>query len=178
MNIIVTDISCLSIFLFPIVPTNIKIDSPDGNETISTLEAHIRLVGNRKLRSISWESFFPVNKSYNFVPSTVLKNGWLYVTFLELMKKLRLPVRLIFTAKNKIPILNIMATIDNFSYSLDGAGDIVYSISLTEFTDNILSFVDREKEAYKYIGNVVKNGYDKAKLETKGLLAKITKKAL
>ena len=94
------------------------------------------------------------------------------------MKKLRLPVRLIFTAKNKIPILNIMATIDNFSYSLDGAGDIVYSISLTEFTDNILSFVDREKEAYKYIGNVVKNGYDKAKLETKGLLAKITKKAL
>ena len=70
MNIIVTDISCLSIFLFPIVPTNIKIDSPDGNETISTLETHIRLVGNRKLRSISWESFFPVNKSYNFVPST------------------------------------------------------------------------------------------------------------
>ena len=170
MNIIVTDISGLSVFVFPIVPVETPINSNGSNETHNGLDGRFRIIDNQELKNVSWSSFFPVNKNYSFVKKGSLANGYLYVTFIELMKRYKLPVRLIMTTNNKIPFLNLLMTIDSFSTKIDKVGDIYYSISLTEFPETFSEFISREKAILKYIKNLDIKSKAKEKLQSYGLL--------
>ncbi len=59
------------------------------------------------------------------------------------MKKYKLPVRIIVTTNAKALVLNMLASIDNFSYNVDKTGDINYSIFLTEFPYTLMEFLSR-----------------------------------
>ncbi len=158
MNIILTDIANLSVFIVPVVPVGTSIISKGSNETLEALDHQFQVMNNEAPKEINWSSFFPVNKNYSFVPFGALSNGWLYVAFLELMKKYRLPIRVIFTTQAKIPILNTLATIDEFKYAVDKTGDINYEIKLKEYYEKFYEFLPRDKEVFKYIRRInIKN---------------------
>ncbi len=170
MNIILTDISGASIFIVPIVPADTPISSNGQNDTMNSTDGRFRIIDNQDLKVISWRSFFPVNKSYNFVKRGSLTNGYLYVAFIELMKKYKLPVRVIVTTDRKVPFLNILASIDSFSFKIDRTGDIDYSISLTEFPETFTEFITREKEVLKYVKNLNVKSTIQTQLKKYGLL--------
>lgn len=171
MNIIMTDLANITAYLIPIVPTGTEIKIESVNETKDTLNGRLRVMNNPSLRSISWNSIFPVNKNYNFMPYSAFSNGWVYVSFLELMRRFELPIRIIGTTKNKVLIFNFLATIDDFTFKLDKVGDINYSISLTEFPEGFFDFVKRDKQVYKYIKDHIKNSNKLDKLKKVGLMS-------
>lgn len=136
MNIIISDLLDARRFVIPIVPLNLAVNSNGDNNEEDTLDGKISVMKNCKLRTVNWSSFFPVNKDYTFVKRDSLKDGWLYVAFLESMKTLRIPIRIILTTdRDNRTVLNMTATIDVFNCSVDGVEDIQYNIRLTEFAE-------------------------------------------
>lgn len=113
----------------PIVPQEFKIQSPVNNEVFTTInQGDIKLFGDRDLKSLSIDSFFP-NREYSFARSRDYER-WEYVDIIESWIDRKLRVRLIVTES---PI-NLAVTIDNFEYGIkDGSGDIYYSLTLSEF---------------------------------------------
>lgn len=170
MNIIITDISLLSVFIVPVVPVGLEIKSEGDNESIDSLSGKFNLIKYPKLRSIAWSSFFPVNKNYGFLPSGALLDGWLYIAFLELMKKYRLPIRIIITNSDKVPIFNSLVSIDTLTYKLDKAGDINYSIKVTEFPYNLIEFLKQNNEIDKYVTQHNITNFKSVILKENGLL--------
>lgn len=118
----------------PIVPAEFKVQSPFSNEVFSTIsQGDIKLIGQRGLKSITLDSFFPV-KDYPFLRDRTYK-GWEYVKIIEAWRRRRVPIRLIITGTP----MNIAMVIDNFEYGVqDGSGDVYYSLSLSEFKFIIL----------------------------------------
>lgn len=171
MNIILTDLSNTTAYLIPVVPTGTEVKVPDANSTEEILDGNIRVMNNASLRNIGWASFFPVNKDYNFVPNGTFSNGWVYVAFIETMRKFKLPIRVIGTSSKKIPMYNFLATIDDFSYKVDKVGDINYQISLTEFPEGFFDFVNRDKQVYRYVKSYITSSNKLSALKNAGLMA-------
>lgn len=170
MNIIITDISGASVFVVPIVPLNTQLGANGSTEKLNSLEERFQIINNKELRTLQWSSFFPVKKNYNFVKKNTHADGYVYVAFFELMKKFKLPVRVILTTKECIPFWTMLMCIEDFSFNPDKVGDIQYSIKLSEFPETICEFITKEKEILKYIGNYKKHIEQKIKLRTYKLL--------
>ncbi len=170
MNIIMTDISMLSIFIVPVVPVQLAVVSNGDHDILDTLDGKFNLIKHKKLREISWSSFFPVNKNYGFVPRGALLDGWLYVAFLELMKKYRLPIRIIITNRDKVPVFNSLMSIDELTYNVDKVGDINYSIKVTEFPYNLIEFLKQNDKIDKYLTKHNINSFKNIILKENGLL--------
>ena len=113
----------------PIVPDEFSIASPMNNETFTTIsQGDLRMIGQRGLKSITIDSFFPA-KDYYFSRGNQ-HQGWEYVEIIESWMDRRVPIRLIITDT----AINLPATIDSFEYGpQDGSGDIYYSLQLSEF---------------------------------------------
>ena len=113
----------------PVIPSEFRIPSPVNNETFTTInQGDIKLIGQRGLKSITLDSFFPKN-DYPFLRSRE-HWGWEYVEIIESWIDRRLPIRLIITGT---PI-NIAMSIDSFECGpRDGSGDVYYSLVLSEF---------------------------------------------
>lgn len=43
-------------------------------------------------------------------------------------------MRIVMTNNNRMPVLNMLASVDKYSFKEDAANDIHYAIKLTEFT--------------------------------------------
>ncbi len=123
----------------PILPS--EIDIPQtlmANETFSTVNGEIQLIGVSKLRKITITSFFPDNP-YSFDKTGQAGfEGWggqgaaakKRVEELQRWIKRRIPIRL------RIPYydINMGVTIDNFTPKVkDGSRDIYYTLEMTEF---------------------------------------------
>lgn len=155
MHIILSDsLADIEPIIIPIVPTNTKITANGGAETIETIERNLRLIKSKKLKQIEWSSIFPVNKNYDFTARGSLSNGHLYIAFLDIMKSYKLPIRVIFTTKYYVPVLNMLASIDEFNYTYDKAGDINYSIKLTEFYGKLNSISARIQTAQRVTAHI------------------------
>ncbi|MDN4093578.1 hypothetical protein QYF48_12205 [Brevibacillus agri] len=112
----------------PVLPSELSIPSPVNNETYNTIgQGDIKLIGQRGLKTITIESFFP-SKDYPFLRDRTYR-GWEYVDIIESWIDRRIPIRLIIT---DTPI-NIPCVIESFEYGLDRSGDIFYTLSLSEF---------------------------------------------
>lgn len=151
MNIIITDVSGLSSLVIPIVPVNATIfDNGDVSE-VDTLDGNINLIGNQKLRKASWSSTFPNAKTYTFIPFSAASSGFVYVAFIKSMKELRIPVRLIMTTNDNIPTVNMLASVQEFSYNMDKVGDINYSITLLEFPETFFGMIQTDVRLFNYV---------------------------
>lgn len=170
MNIILSDIASIAAYIIPVMPFGSQVISSNNNQTINTLMGNVRIVENKPLREFQWGSIFPVNKNYPFIIKNSLANGFLYVAFIELMKKYKLPIRIIMTTDEKIPFVNTLASIDDFSYTTDLTGDIHYSIKLTEFPETFFEFIERTKEVVKYVKGFNEKIKAKELLQHAGLL--------
>ena len=175
MNIILTDISNLAPFVIPVVPTNYTIRIDGDNSEEDTLNGKINVMKNAKLRHISWSSIFPVHSKVS-IHSLSIPNGWAYVSFIEFMRAVKLPIRVITTNSDKIPTFTILATIENFTYSVDKVGDIQYSIELKETSEKIYDFILRDARylvtAGKYVVGLFKKAERTENLKKAGLLIK------
>lgn len=133
-HITLTDMSGTMRFVIPIVPDNVEILTENENTDFRTTRRYLRILGTRKNRSITWSSYFPVNKDYDFVEPNSVQDGNEISNFIRLQQNLDLPVRIVITNELRRPVLNMLATIDKYSFREDRVQDIQYSITLTEFT--------------------------------------------
>lgn len=115
-------------FQFPVIPSEYTVTSERDNETV-TVNAlgEVDLGGKRKLRSISFSSFFP--KQYSeYCSYSNLKSPKKCVEIIEAIKN-GSPAKLIITG---VPI-NFKCRVESFTWGEnDGTGDINFSITLKE----------------------------------------------
>ena len=121
-------------FVIPVIPADVEIKTERENTDFRTTRRYLRIFGTQKNRSIEWSSFFPVNKNYDFVEPNSVPDGWDIHNFIFRFMDNNLPVRIVVTNDNRRPVLNMLASIDNYSFREDAVNDIQYSIRLTEFT--------------------------------------------
>lgn len=151
-----TDKSVMSLIL-PIVPTGIKLPRTAEINKYNGIEQPYTIPNYKNLETISWSSFFPVNKSYSFQHGGSVLDGYEYVDFIDERLKNQLPMRMIAYDLPKLAVSSLADTItgaissrnivrvmydhfvnvENFDYSLDKAGDLQYSITLKEFNEEI-----------------------------------------
>ena len=111
----------------PVLPPEFTVSKPHSNEVFETVtKGQLKLIGRPSLKSISWDSFFPV-RDYPFLRDRSYRAfGYLYVIDTWIQQKL--PIRLIIT---DTPI-NMACCVDDFSYTIKKDGDMNYSITLGE----------------------------------------------
>ena len=116
------------IIILPVLPAKFEVNKPQNNDTFESISlGELKLIGLRGLKSISFESFFPI-RDYPFLRDN-LYSGHEYVYKLDTWREKRVPIRILIT---DTPI-NMAVTIDDFKYSIGTDGDIYYSITLGEF---------------------------------------------
>lgn len=133
-------------YILPVVPQiKLKTDSPTGNYRGITEEYN--LPAAPKLDKISWESFFPVYKNYSYTRTGSRENGFEYVDFFRERQFSQMPFRLVqyhvnLTRTAFVDTLIKVFTddyyiVDTFEFHVDAAGDIIYSVSLSRFNQNL-----------------------------------------
>lgn len=139
MKIILMETTNLIPFIIPHVPTNtaMELDSSNVNTEINTINGRIRVFGNRALRKLKWSSFFPVKGNHNLRPYTAHMNGYAYVIFIETMRRLEIPIRVIGISNQGVPLFNFLACVNNFKWGLDKQDNINYEIELGEAPERI-----------------------------------------
>lgn len=116
----------------PVIPEDINLDSPFGNETYDGVNQNLNLIGIRKLRTFDIDSFFPI-RDYPFLRSRDMW-GMEYVKTIERWRDRRYPLRLIVANDDPNGFsLNIAVTLDDFTYGVGKNGDIDYKLSFREF---------------------------------------------
>lgn len=139
MKIILMETTNLIPFIIPHVPTSTRIELNNNgvNPEVNTINGRIRVFGNRALRKLKWSSFFPVKNTSNFRPYTAHLNGYAYVVFIEAMRRLEIPIRVIGLSNQGIPVFNFLACVDQFKWGLDRQDNINYDIELNEAPERI-----------------------------------------
>ena len=134
MHITIADPITMIRFIIPVVPEDVEVEFERENTDFRTTRRYLRIFGTQKNRSIDWTSFFPVNKNYDFVEPNSVPDGWDIHDFILGFYNNNLPLRVVVTNENRRPVLNMLASVDNYSFREDAVNDIQYSIRLTEFT--------------------------------------------
>ena len=111
----------------PVLPPEFTVSKSRNNEVFETVsQGQLNLIGTQALKKISWSSFFPC-RDYPFLRDrSDTAFGYLYT--IDIWYERKLPIRLIIT---DTPI-NMVVTIDDFSYTIGRDGDMKYSITLSE----------------------------------------------
>lgn len=133
MDIIVSANNNEEVLVLPIVPPNISISIPQDHEDFDSIQGKIKLIGPMGLRTLTLESFFPVNKNYSFIRPGSEKDGWQYVNFFEKWRAKRVPMRIIITSKDDHKRLNMPFVVNDFSWAIDRIGDIKYTLTIEEY---------------------------------------------
>ena len=115
------------VLVLPVLPPEFTVSKPQANETFETVSSgQLKLIGNPSLKSISWNSFFPV-RDYPFLHDRS-NTGFGYAYIIDTWIGRKLPIRLVIT---ETPI-NMACCVDDFSYTIKKDGDMNYSITLGE----------------------------------------------
>lgn len=130
MNIVFSSENKRQVMVLPIPPSEIEIVENQNNSDFSSLTGAIRLIGKSELTKISFSSFFP-NKKLPYMAKGSSDSAWDYVDFIKDARNKQIPIRVVIMYKTKT--INLAMTIDEFSHHVDRAGDIKYSISMTEY---------------------------------------------
>lgn len=114
----------------PVLPSGYSVTSEQKNTNVDIIGlGEVTLRGKRKLREISFSSFFPYRYDSSYCDVTSLKTPQAYVKLIESMKQSG-TVKLIITGT---PI-SFRCTIESFKWDEeDGTGDIYYTLTLKEY---------------------------------------------
>jgi hypothetical protein len=135
MNIVLSAKNMKEIMTLPVIPSEFTLPIPWMNEEFETIGGvngvgKLNLPGLRDLKSLSLVSFFPTRK-YSYVSVTTI--GWRCVNIINRWRASRQPIRIIVTDKGGLELLNMACLIENFTYGVDRAGDIPYTLDLKEY---------------------------------------------
>ena len=121
MDIILSVNNREEVLVLPVLPPEFTVSKPQANEVFETVTSgQLKLIGNSALKSISWNSFFPV-RDYPFLHDRS-NTGFGYAYIIDTW------IRLVIT---ETPI-NMACCVDDFSYTIKKDGDMNYSITLGE----------------------------------------------
>jgi len=115
---------------FPVLPSEYTVQSAQENTTVNVIGlGEVTLKGKRKLRTISFSSFFPRRYDSSYCEFSSIRSPRSYVDSIEKIKR-KGTVKLIITGT---PI-SFRCTIESFEWGEnDGTGDIEFTISLKEY---------------------------------------------
>ena len=117
---------------FPVPPATLpEIECQQNNEVFSSVIGDISTIGLLGLRKISFENLLcPSNiRKYPFARGTA---GQDVINFINKARLSDTPFRLVITRADNT-YLNMLAIIDNFSYSLDNTDDYYVNIEFSEY---------------------------------------------
>lgn len=113
----------------PVLPSELTIPSSSmNNETFNGVNGELRLIGQRNLRTIKINSFFP-DKKYEFDKTGFAYGAQEHVDVLERWIARRVPIRIVIPARK----INMAVTIDKFEHTQKKGSNIYYTLEMTEF---------------------------------------------
>lgn len=117
--------------VLPVTPVNYEVGNEHGNKSVDITQiGEVLLFGNPKLKTLSFEGFFPA-KDYPFIVGDTRKPSEL-IAIIEKWKNAKKPVRVI-TSDGPI---NLMMGIMSFPYKKqDNTGDMYYTLTFKEYKD-------------------------------------------
>ena len=133
MDIIFSANNNEEVMVFPVVPPGIGPEIPQENEDFNAMTGKLKLIGNMGLRKLQIDSFWPVNKSYDFIRPGAEANGHAYIKFFEKWRNKKVPMRIIITTDDGSTRLNMACLVNNLSWNVDKAGDIRYLLDVEEY---------------------------------------------
>ncbi|WPC40617.1 hypothetical protein [Clostridium sp. JS66] len=117
------------IFQLPVNPPSFELERGANNEVFETEEGEINLIGNKKLATITFSSFFPAQKG-TYCVCTPRDDPYEYVWIIENWMHWKSPVRLIITDTN----INMLCSIESFPYKeVAMSRDIEFTLNLREY---------------------------------------------
>jgi len=122
------------VIILPVTPKEYEITEPWDIQEINGLQGPLNLIQNKKLATLSLESFFPV-RDYPFLQSRKLW-GMEYVETIQRWRQRRIPVRVVIIGDGiagSVVKVNKAFSIESFNYTITKNGDIDYSLDLREF---------------------------------------------
>ena len=135
MDIILSANNNETVLVLPVIPDKMpELIQPFNNTTFDAVNQEINLIiGTKGLRTVTLQSFFPINKNYPFQrPGSGEKDGWKYVAFFNKYGYLKVPIRMIFL-NGMEEISNMAYTIESYSFQINKVKDIEYTIELKEY---------------------------------------------
>lgn len=133
MDIIFSANNNAEVMVLPIVPPDIQVSESQDHEDFDGINGKLKLIGNMGLRTMTIESFLPVNKNYTFTKPGSVKDGWQYVEFFRRWRAAQVPIRVVVTTQDSAKRLNMACVINDFSWSVDKVGDITYTLEIEEY---------------------------------------------
>lgn len=129
--------------VLPITPSKYEVGTEQGNKSVDiTQVGEVLLFGNPKLKTLSFEGFFPA-KDYPFVVGDKRKPAEL-IALVEKWKESKKPVRVIISDG---PI-NLMMAIMSFPWKKqENTGDLYFTLSFKEYKDLNTSTTSDESKA-------------------------------
>lgn len=114
----------------PVLPSEYSVSSEQENTSVNVIGlGEVTLRGKRKLREISFSSFFPSRYDSSYCEYSAISSPQAYVNAIEKMKQ-NGTVKLLITGTP----LSFRCTIESFQWGEnDGTGDIAYTITLKEY---------------------------------------------
>ena len=118
----------------PFVPAdglNIDYGSSTAENHDSAKYGQTKTLGPEPLASITLDSFFPSIKTAWH--QGTYKDPMEYVRFFRNNRRDRKPMRVVITRKNGKEVFNRLMSCETFSWSMDRAGNINYSLSFEQY---------------------------------------------
>lgn len=134
-------------FRFAVLPSEYELTSgSDNTQVVINSLGEINLLGKRKLKNISFSSFFPEQK-YSFCEYTTFPTPKESVKLVEKMKNNGV-LRLIMTGT---PV-NMDCTIENFTWGEnDGTKDINFTLEFKEYRKVIVKTTEKKEKVTKKV---------------------------
>lgn len=133
MDIVVSANNGETVLILPILPENMpELIETWNNSTFDSINGEINLIGTKGLRTVTLQSFFPVNKNYSFQRPGSQKDGWKYVAFFQKYADLRVPIRMVFLDDMQ-ELSNMAYTVEKFTTQINRRKDIDYIVELKEY---------------------------------------------
>lgn len=139
MNIYLSVNNNAEVLQLPLMPPEFTVSKPQSITEFETVsKKDLALIGTPKLKTIGWNSFFPV-RDYPFLKNRAVW-GWDYTYKIDKWIEQKLPIRLIIT---DTPV-NMACEVSDFSYSIGTDGNLNYDIEFKEF--NLLGYENIEED--------------------------------
>lgn len=132
----------ISIFRFPITPTDIKISDGIETETIETIAGKINYFKSKALKTIGFSSFFP-SVYYNF-SGDYTKFDWVCVEEIERLRSMQEPIKLVITGVGLVQ----RCYVTKFDKNTTPEGDVEFEIEFQEARDP--SIYEEKSKYYTY----------------------------
>lgn len=143
--------------VFPVVPNGgIQLERGQNNASFDGVNGEMLSIGEPNLATFSVESIFPLH-DYKWRRPGSSADGWAYVRTIEKVRRERIPFRAVLLDNKGETIFNIPMAVDSFTYYVDQAQDISYSLTCKEYRFATMDTADLAENPLNGLEEAVKN---------------------